>query len=99
MFTDADYMVLFVCPIVLGGMLSHCAVEGGLTTIQMKLGQSCRLGILAGGFDIMMLIKSISLSGAVSCNLVTRCWRCITETLFIEAVLLLFEGPGQSLEL
>ena len=51
-----------------------------------------------GGFDIMMLIKSISLSGAVSCNLVTRCWRCTTETLFIVAVLLLIEGPGHGLE-
>jgi hypothetical protein len=33
MFTDAGYMVLFICPIVLGGMIGHYAVEGGLTTI------------------------------------------------------------------
>jgi hypothetical protein len=65
----------------------------------MKLGQFGRLRSLAGVFDIMMLIKSISLSGSVSCNLVTRCWRGITETLVIEAVLLLIEGPGHSLEL
>ena len=51
-----------------------------------------------GGFDIMMLIKSISLSGAVSCNLVTRCWCCITEAPFIVVILILFDGPGHGLK-
>ena len=52
----------------------------------------------AGVFRCHDAEMSTSLSGAVSCNLVTRGWRCITETLFIAAVLLLIEGPGHGLE-
>ena len=55
--------------------------------------------VLGGGLDIMMLKKSIGLSGTVSYSLLTQGGHCITELSTIVAELLLVDGPGHSLKL